>query len=232
MTETGIARLFGRRSAPVDAATLSPERTWLWRSVARSARFFEAQRPATQRGLIVGAVILVHMGLIAILTAGLSPIRPKLEREVDIALVGGPFAVVSETPRPVKLLDPQVAIALPPEIDIAEPTTLVAQHTPAPAGSPNVSGPAMAIAEAHAFPPPRSRQDIGAQLRLLLFIAADGSVADAQVFQTSGAAMLDQMAIAWVKSHWRYLPAMRNGIAIADSTIAVVAFSSRPDQMF
>ena len=41
--------------------------------------------------------------------------------------------------------------------------------------------------------------------------------------------MLDALAAAWVKLHWRYRPAMRDGQAIAEPTMAIVTFAMGVD---
>jgi TonB family protein len=45
------------------------------------------------------------------------------------------------------------------------------------------------------------------------------------VVSSSGHADLDEAAVAWVKSHWRYQPAMQNGGAVPATTNAVVTFT-------
>ena len=203
----------------------SPKRSLLARTIAKSP-LFDGIGPTTQRGLIIGAVGVLHCGLIAVLLAGLSPLR-QAEHEVALVLVGGPLAAASETPRPVKLVDPETAEAPPPVFEIVPTQLSIVRPMASATGTPTVTEPAMPIAEAHAFPslPASLRYYSGTRLRLVLSIAPSGEIADARVSQTSGTRELDRLAVEWVKSHWRYTPALRNGIAIADTTTAVVAFT-------
>jgi protein TonB len=86
---------------------------------------------------------------------------------------------------------------------------------------------ATAIGSTHTIPlyPPFDRR-LGHEgaVRLTLTIDAQGNVSDAAIAQSSGYDGLDQAAIAWVKAHWRYHPAMRDGKAVAATTQAEVTF--------
>ena len=55
-------------------------------------------------------------------------------------------------------------------------------------------------------------------------VLAEGRVSGITVAKSSGYDGLDQAAIAWVKAHWRYHPAMRDGKAVAATTQAEVTF--------
>jgi protein TonB len=61
-------------------------------------------------------------------------------------------------------------------------------------------------------------------VQLEMNIDDQGNVTDASVVQSSGYDGLDQAAIAWVKAHWRYHPATRDGKAVSSSTQAQVTF--------
>lgn len=146
---------------------------------------------------------------------------PALESEVTI---GGPFGSTTDAPKPPPFAIPDIPAVTPPIIEISDAITTdaVASTT----GSPNVTVPAQAIAEAHVFPLlPKTIRAAGTPLvRLLVFVNESGSVSDAKVQASSGIATLDQLAIDWVKTHWRYRPALRGGIPYAVETTAVVAF--------
>ncbi len=87
--------------------------------------------------------------------------------------------------------------------------------------------PATAIASTHTIPsyPPLDRR-LGheGKVRLRLAIDEQGSVNDAVVEQSSGFGGLDAATIAWVKDHWRYQPATRDGKPIAATAQADVTF--------
>ena len=74
------------------------------------------------------------------------------------------------------------------------------------------------------YPSIEARLGHAGTVTLRLSVAADGSVVDATVENSSGSSALDQAAIEWVKSHWRYTPATHNGVAVATTTEAAVRF--------
>lgn len=86
--------------------------------------------------------------------------------------------------------------------------------------------PLQALPQWHRFPPlpdgVKAKGPVGA--KLLLTVAADGSVIDASVQQSTGADWLDQQAIDWVKAHWRYKPAHAGLKPVAAATTAIVLF--------
>ena len=57
-----------------------------------------------------------------------------------------------------------------------------------------------------------------------LRVADDGTVSDAVVDSSSGSREIDTLAIAWVKAHWRYRPALRGGLPVVVTTTAIVPF--------
>jgi protein TonB len=61
-------------------------------------------------------------------------------------------------------------------------------------------------------------------VRLKLAIDGQGNVSTAEVERSSGYQELDAAAVAWVKAHWRYRPAMQGGHAVSSTTEAVVTF--------
>jgi protein TonB len=60
---------------------------------------------------------------------------------------------------------------------------------------------------------------------LSISVSASGTVTDATVVKSSGNDELDQAAIQWVKSHWRYKPAIRNGQPAGGTVQANVRFT-------
>ncbi len=195
-------------------------RTWL---VARFDFVLARLGPRSERAITVGFVALLHTLLIVALLAALVPhVTPV--RELSLSLIGGPLGSPRETPKPVDLAEPDVQLVPPPVIDIEAPAIGDTMQTAA--GSPNVSRPAMALPSAHGFPflPAPYMGAKNAAVRLLLSVARDGTISAADVEKTSGIAALDQLAIEWVKAHWRYQPALTNGDTVAVQTIASVTF--------
>ena len=60
---------------------------------------------------------------------------------------------------------------------------------------------------------------------LHISISATGDVTDASVTTSSGTDELDQAAIEWVKSHWRYKPAIHSGQPVASTANVAVQFT-------
>ncbi len=87
--------------------------------------------------------------------------------------------------------------------------------------------PARALLATHTTPdyPPVSRR-LGEQgtLRLKLAITPQGAISGATVVNSIGHPRLDEAAVDWVKSHWRYQPAMRGTTAVPSTADAVVTF--------
>jgi TonB family protein len=176
-----------------------------------------------RRAVALGLVALLHMAILALLLFGLllhtiqSP-----ERLLEVSL-GGPLgAQIKIPPATPAFIDPDTPqpITTPEDVAIETPNTL--------GGSPDVTRPAEAIADAHAFPTSGAPDDLHrtAMVKLLLSISENGDVYDAQIVESSGASSLDSLAIAWVKQRWRYRPALRNGMAIAVTTTAIVKFAA------
>jgi len=84
-----------------------------------------------------------------------------------------------------------------------------------------------AITSTHTIPP---YPPLGVRLahegttRLKIAVDEQGNVVSAEVVHSSGHDELDIAAVAWVKAHWRYQPAMHDGQAISATTEAVVTF--------
>jgi protein TonB len=92
---------------------------------------------------------------------------------------------------------------------------------------PEVFVAASALAATHTIPSyPALDRRLNHQGAVLLALAIDaqGNVTGANVVQSSGFEGLDEAAVSWVKTHWRYKPATRNGVAIAASARAEVTF--------
>jgi protein TonB len=103
----------------------------------------------------------------------------------------------------------------------------VQQGGQSPAQVMPVFTPAHAIASTHtipAYPLLSVRLNQQGNVRLSLTIDEQGFVTDAAVLTSSGYDTLDAAAVAWVKAHWRYQPATRDGHAVSAITNAIVTF--------
>ena len=61
-------------------------------------------------------------------------------------------------------------------------------------------------------------------LNLEILVLPDGSVFDVHVLKSTGEAEIDGLAMQWIKTNWRFLPAIRNGQPIAAPTTVMVRF--------
>ena len=143
---------------------------------------------------------------------------------------------VPPSPPEIKLEQPRLEQVQMPlvKIDKASQDTITVTHvehpvrvTPQPATSYPPTG-VVSLMGTHSTPPypPLSRR-LGEQgkVGLRIFIAADGHISDVQVAKSSGLERLDEAARDWVRAHWLYRPATREGKAIAAETEAVVVFN-------
>jgi len=120
----------------------------------------------------------------------------------------------------------------PPLIDIAPDTSAQTIQVPLQQSPPvqPVDTSASGLTNTHSTPPyPPAARRLGEQGRVVLSITigADGMVSNAQIAQSSGFPELDQAAVQWVTSHWRYKPAMQGGVAVPSTTQAAVKFDLR-----
>jgi protein TonB len=70
----------------------------------------------------------------------------------------------------------------------------------------------------------------GAPSRMMLAISAAvvlEAVQDVSIAKSSGDDGLDEAAMNWVREHWRYKPAMKDGLPVVAQSEAQVVFSLR-----
>lgn len=90
-----------------------------------------------------------------------------------------------------------------------------------------VTAAARGIADTHTIPRyPMIALRLGHEgdVRLKLTIDEHGGVIGAELLNSSGHDELDDAAIAWVKAHWRYTPALQNGNPVQSNMNVVVTF--------
>ena len=86
----------------------------------------------------------------------------------------------------------------------------------------------VSIAATHTVPPyPPIARRLGAEgkVMLKLTVTAEGRVAQADIVTSSGSGELDQAAQAWIVAHWKYRPALENGVPAVSHTLATVTFN-------
>jgi protein TonB len=122
----------------------------------------------------------------------------------------------------------QTVMVPPPPIDIApeKQPPLTGSPEPQPPATPDSY--ASGVSGTHTIPDyPSLARKLGEQgsVRLSLAISASGDVTGANVVRSSGFPDLDQTAVDWVMSHWKYKPATHGGVAMPSQTQAVVVFN-------
>lgn len=186
-----------------------------------------------ERVVGVGFVGLLHVVAIYALVTGLVPqiirIIPK-----DITVTIDP-AREEELP-PIAPPKPTDLPTLPLEQSVPMPVFQIVDDTPRTTASqapdrvasiaPDTA--ASGITGTHTTPPyPGVARKLGQQgtTKLRLTISPQGVVTSADIVQSSGFPDLDQAAVNWVMSRWRYNPAMQGGVAVASTALAAVVFN-------
>jgi protein TonB len=197
-----------------------------------------AKAPSQQRYVTIALVAAIHVAAIYALIVSLNPtLLPRLVPDNPIDLIR-----TKELPPPPTrpdisptLVTPGTPIPQPPKVwEDSNPNTPYSPPTTSGNGDTGTTQtllptlmPARAIASTHTipmYPPIAARLSEQGSVRLTLDIDEQGYVTDAAVIGSSGYSALDAAAIAWVKAHWRYAPALRDGVPIRSSTNAIVTF--------
>jgi periplasmic protein TonB len=191
-------------------------------------------------GLVIVAVIHVVaiLGLIAALAQGqilkqIQDIKASVERDKT--------PPKAPPPPPPDLVKPPPPTAIVPEFQVQTeapppPITTVKQAPPAPpvrVAAPPPPTELKPIARTHSIPPyPTISQRLGEQgtVTLKVTIGTDGSVTEDSVEKTSGSDRLDQAALDYVKSHWKWQPPTTNGQPTAATTLVNVKFDLKDVQ--
>lgn len=195
-----------------------------------------------QRNLLsAGLVASLHLAAIYTLLVALdvvpNPIKPTPPIHVHMIDQTLPKPQPPEPPTPGKvvLTTPRsVPEPLPPPLKWATPgdraITLPPPQPPTDSrvpAQPEPTLPVRALADTHTippYPPLALRLAHAGTVRLRITVDEQGNVVSANVLQSSGHDELDAAAVAWVKSHWRYQPAMQDGHAASGMTNAIVTF--------
>jgi protein TonB len=154
---------------------------------------------------------------------------------IEVSPFVEPKVTPVEPPKP-KLITPPKVIVDMPQITVARDpgeNTITATATPigktTPAGtSTSVDRAPVSIASTHTTPPypvPARRAGMEGNVTLRLTVLADGHVGQAEVAVSSGHALLDEAAQAWIVGHWAYKPALKDGAPAVSHATALVTFS-------
>ena len=202
---------------------------------ALSFQHVPRQRAGWSRTGSIAFVVALHVAAIWALANGLiekfsNAVPPHTTvRVIDTTT---PPPTPMPPPNPVMTRVPTAPTAPTPVITIASESSnsgirTTTEPPPTHIASMTADTPASAVASTHSTPIyPALARRLGQQgtVILALTIGADGSVSDAQVATSSGVAELDQAAVAWVKTHWRYKPALHTGTPVPSSARAAVKF--------
>ena len=170
----------------------------------------------------LGIVIGIHALIITALIIGLSN-NQIIKTAVDItaAVIAKKTSIEQLPPPPVQLVKPVTNVAPPvPKIEIATPPKpVVAPTEPVRVAMLPPTSP-KEIARTHTLPPyPPLSQRMGEQgtTGLTCKIGADGKPVDCSVTSSSGSPRLDEAALSYVKEHYTWQPATRDGKPVADT---------------
>jgi TonB family protein len=178
-----------------------------------------------RRGTVVAAVAAAHLLAIWFLAEQLISVSiPIQPREISFDVASLPTMIpLHPVPRP-PMISPTPIVVPVPEIAIEPADSADAEFAmgadqiiaarPDPAhqnDSPSAGN--LSCAAGHA-----------AEVALHVLVRKDGTIGNANVAQSCGAAQLDELALEFAKAHWRYLPATLAGQAIDSWTTVLVRF--------
>lgn len=199
-----------------------------------------AHREMTPERIVgIGFVGLLHVIAIWAIVSGLGQKIARAVEPHDLVVVQTKLKSEPPPPAPPKPPTPELATSTtpltpPPIIDIAreQPATITATLPPPTSTQtpPSSDSGASAIAGTHTTPPyPPIERKLGDQgtVKLRLTISPQGIVTAADIVQSSGFPGLDQAAMSWVMSHWKYKPAIQGGVPATSTTVAAVVFNLR-----
>ncbi len=188
---------------------------------------------SSRRVAIIGGVALLHVAVVYAIVTGMAGAVLTAVPKIMEAQVIVPQAQPKSEPVPpkpiLKTVDVPTAVSIPkPDIaiDNSQPTPLNVQTAPTDTPPPADTA-ASSVGSTHTIPPyPIEARTAGHQgtVLLTLTISPQGDVVAAGVLQSSGFPELDQSAIAWVTSHWKYKPAVQGGAPVTSQARAAVRF--------
>jgi protein TonB len=185
--------------------------------------------------IIVG---ILHIGLVFALIVGLKQgaIMKKLE-DIKVSVEKEKVVPKPPPPPPPQLKVPPPPFVPPPEfvIQTEPPPNTTAIQTQSVVKTPPAPPPTQlhAITRTHTLPPyPALALRLNQQGTSLLkvTISTDGNVTDAVVQKSSGFDALDQAAVSFVKSHWRWEPPTLNGKPTAAVTLVAIRWDVKNAQ--
>ena len=196
------------------------------------------RRQMTPERLVgIGFVAVLHVIVIWAIVSGLAQKFVHAALPPDIVVVQVPKVKILPPPPPQPetpvLPQSHEIAAQPPPFQISDDdATVTARIGPPPPThleqslTPDTA--ATGIVTTHTtppYPPLARRLSEQGTVTLRLTISPQGIVTGADIVKSSGYADLDQSAMSWVMSHWKYKPAVQNGSPVASQTTAAVVFN-------
>jgi protein TonB len=187
-----------------------------------------------RRALTIGGVGLLHAAAIYALIAGMgTTIVREVEHVVNVDVIASDVPKITPVPPKPVLMQPteSTPTITPPDIVVASSDRSSISFAPTnPTTSASPDSGAAGLANTHSTPPypleARTAEHQGTVL-LQLTVSPQGDVVAATVVTSSGYPELDQTAVSWVIAHWKYRPAIQNGVAVTSQTQAAVKFDLR-----
>jgi periplasmic protein TonB len=175
------------------------------------------------RTMSMGLVIGIHVVIISALVVGLSSTQiGRTVGELTAVMIPRKVTVQDLPPSPISVVKPPAAIVPPPpKIEIAVAPQPVVPQPKVETLLPPPPSPPKEIARTHTLPPyPALSQRMGEQgtTALTCDIGADGKPMACSVTRSSGSQRLDDAASSYVKEHYTWEPATRDGKPVADKT--------------
>jgi protein TonB len=174
-----------------------------------------------------GVVLALHLAVIWALASGMVlSFGGGPAPEMQVSLLSGPSAAPQPDPPPPEP-EMQVADATPP--DVATPDIVIdmaaTTSTPGLSAQTDILPPRADPSHINPSPALPAGHSPGV-VTLTVLVAADGSISDARIAQSSGQSVLDQLALAFAKARWRFRAALQQGRPVADWTTVLVRFGA------
>jgi protein TonB len=187
------------------------------------------------------AVIALHAGVLMLLLMPAQVARtPLVEDEpppyIPVKIEVPPPIPLPPTPRPPSAHAPvhtPVAIPDPPVEAVDQSVSAVDVPMPDPAPTPDTFDPGPAsvfvqLATRVAPPPPYPgaalRRKLTGTVKLRIHVDAAGLPLEVSVEESSGHELLDQAAVKTVRTRWRFVPALRDGVPIEAWALVPIEF--------
>jgi protein TonB len=162
---------------------------------------------------------VLQLTLVSAEPATPQPARPVTQPRIEERLADSPRARPRSQPKPEKPVTPLPLPSATPQAQSAAAASPAVAVTPGAATPPPVeTAPAFDVAYLRnpppAYPALAKRQRLQGRVLLKVRVDSDGRPQEIEVVASAGAAILDDAAVQGVRK-WRFIPAKRNGVAIA-----------------